>query len=96
MSLRSNSFDRTCLIWCDFPVLIEVNWRLTSDVRRSDNGSGIFSESCRANHEIFTNDVSGVLLIRHSFSQVCKGKGIAFEEYLEKLKHNGQWHVEVY
>ena len=27
---------------------------------------------------------------------VTKSKGINFEEYLEKLKTNGQWHVEVY
>jgi hypothetical protein len=27
---------------------------------------------------------------------VCKSKNISFEEYLEKLKSNGQWHVEVY
>ena len=27
---------------------------------------------------------------------VCKSKGLNFEEYLEKLKSAGQWHVEVY
>lgn len=27
---------------------------------------------------------------------VCKQKGINFEEWSEKLKHSGQWHVEVY
>ena len=27
---------------------------------------------------------------------VCKEKGIKYEEWLEGLKKNGQWHVEVY
>jgi ferredoxin--NADP+ reductase len=27
---------------------------------------------------------------------VCKEKGIDYEEWLEGLKKNGQWHVEVY
>ena len=27
---------------------------------------------------------------------VCKEKGLNFEEWLENLKHKGQWHVEVY
>lgn len=25
---------------------------------------------------------------------VCKEKGINYEEWLERLKHSGQWHVE--
>ncbi len=27
---------------------------------------------------------------------VCKEKGINYEEWIENLKHKGQWHVEVY
>uniref|UniRef100_A0A7S0YIW7 ferredoxin--NADP(+) reductase n=1 Tax=Hemiselmis tepida TaxID=464990 RepID=A0A7S0YIW7_9CRYP len=34
--------------------------------------------------------------IQDMLQGVCKEKGINFEEYLEKLKKNGQWHVEVY
>lgn len=28
--------------------------------------------------------------------RVAKEKGINYEEFIEKLKHNNQWHVEVY
>ena len=28
--------------------------------------------------------------------RVATAKGINFEEFVEKLKHNNQWHVEVY
>ena len=28
--------------------------------------------------------------------QVCKSKGLSYEEWSEKLKHKNQWHVEVY
>jgi ferredoxin--NADP+ reductase len=34
--------------------------------------------------------------IQDMLEAVCKSKNISFEEYLEKLKSNGQWHVEVY
>ena len=31
-----------------------------------------------------------------TLAEVASSKGIVWEERLEKLKHNGQWHVEVY
>jgi len=34
--------------------------------------------------------------IQDMLESVCKSKGLNFEEYLERLKSNGQWHVEVY
>lgn len=34
--------------------------------------------------------------ILEMLENVCKEKGIAYEEWIEKLKHGGQWHVEVY
>ena len=34
--------------------------------------------------------------IQDMLENVCKEKGLNFEEWLENLKHKGQWHVEVY
>eukprot|EP00287_Rhodomonas_sp_CCMP768_P027430 CAMPEP_0202834382 /NCGR_PEP_ID=MMETSP1389-20130828/32136_1 /ASSEMBLY_ACC=CAM_ASM_000865 /TAXON_ID=302021 /ORGANISM="Rhodomonas sp., Strain CCMP768" /LENGTH=149 /DNA_ID=CAMNT_0049509553 /DNA_START=1 /DNA_END=450 /DNA_ORIENTATION=+ len=34
--------------------------------------------------------------IQDMLKGVCDAKGISYEEWLEKLKHGGQWHVEVY
>jgi ferredoxin--NADP+ reductase len=34
--------------------------------------------------------------IQDMLERVAKEKGINFEEFVEKLKHNNQWHVEVY
>ena len=34
--------------------------------------------------------------IQGMLENVCKEKGIDYAEYMEKLKKNGQWHVEVY
>jgi ferredoxin--NADP+ reductase len=34
--------------------------------------------------------------IQSMLERVAKEKGINFEEFVEKLKHNNQWHVEVY
>ncbi|GBF89475.1 ferredoxin-NADP+ reductase [Raphidocelis subcapitata] len=34
--------------------------------------------------------------IQSMLERVAKSKGLNFEEYIEKLKHNNQWHVEVY
>ena len=34
--------------------------------------------------------------IQDMLKDVCKSKGIDFEEYLAGLKKKGQWHVEVY
>ena len=34
--------------------------------------------------------------IQQMLERVAKEKGINFEEYIEKLKHGNQWHVEVY
>ena len=28
--------------------------------------------------------------------QVAAGKGVDYDEFMERLKKNGQWHVEVY
>jgi ferredoxin--NADP+ reductase len=33
--------------------------------------------------------------ILEMLERVAKEKGINFEEFVEKLKHNNQWHVEV-
>ena len=34
--------------------------------------------------------------IQQMLERVATEKGINFEEYIEKLKHGNQWHVEVY
>jgi ferredoxin--NADP+ reductase len=34
--------------------------------------------------------------IQEMLERVAKGKGLVYEEWIEKLKHNNQWHVEVY
>jgi len=34
--------------------------------------------------------------IQSMLERVAKEKGLNFEEFVEKLKHNNQWHVEVY
>jgi ferredoxin--NADP+ reductase len=34
--------------------------------------------------------------IQSMLERVAKAKGINFEEFVEKLKHGNQWHVEVY
>lgn len=34
--------------------------------------------------------------IQEMLERVAKSKGINWEEFVEKLKHNNQWHVEVY
>jgi ferredoxin--NADP+ reductase len=34
--------------------------------------------------------------IQEMLQRVATSKGINFEEFVEKLKHNNQWHVEVY
>lgn len=34
--------------------------------------------------------------IQEMLERVAKEKGINYEEFVEKLKHNNQWHVEVY
>ncbi|WIA30587.1 hypothetical protein OEZ86_000669 [Tetradesmus obliquus] len=34
--------------------------------------------------------------ILEMLERVAKSKGLNFEEFVEKLKHNNQWHVEVY
>jgi len=34
--------------------------------------------------------------INDMLQNVCKEKGISYEEFVEKLKHSNQWHVEVY
>jgi ferredoxin--NADP+ reductase len=34
--------------------------------------------------------------IQDMLARVAKEKGMNFEEFVEKLKHNNQWHVEVY
>lgn len=34
--------------------------------------------------------------IQEMLERVAKEKGISYEEWTEKLKHNNQWHVEVY
>jgi len=34
--------------------------------------------------------------IQDMLAEVCKKKKISYDEYIAKLKKNGQWHVEVY
>ena len=34
--------------------------------------------------------------ILETLEKVAEGKGLVWEEKLEQLKKNGQWHVEVY
>merc|ERR1712199_7388 len=34
--------------------------------------------------------------IQDMLADVCKSKGLDYEEYITKLKKGGQWHVEVY
>merc|ERR1712078_717154 len=34
--------------------------------------------------------------IQTMLEEVCKSKGLNYEEWLKGLKKNGQWHVEVY
>ena len=34
--------------------------------------------------------------IQDMLERVSKEKGMKWEEFFEKLKKNGQWHVEVY
>jgi ferredoxin--NADP+ reductase len=34
--------------------------------------------------------------IQDMLQRVAGEKGINYEEFVEKLKHNNQWHVEVY
>jgi len=34
--------------------------------------------------------------IQDMLADVCKSKGLSYDEYIDKLKKNGQWHVEVY
>jgi ferredoxin--NADP+ reductase len=34
--------------------------------------------------------------IQSMLERVAKAKGIDYEEWLERLKHANQWHVEVY
>jgi len=34
--------------------------------------------------------------IQEMLERVAKSKGLVYEEWIEKLKHNNQWHVEVY
>lgn len=34
--------------------------------------------------------------ITEMLERVAKEKGINYEEWVESLKHNNQWHVEVY
>jgi len=34
--------------------------------------------------------------IQEMLERVATGKGLVYEEWIEKLKHNNQWHVEVY
>lgn len=34
--------------------------------------------------------------IQDMLARVAAEKGLNFEEWVEKLKHNNQWHVEVY
>lgn len=34
--------------------------------------------------------------IQDMLERVAKSKSINYEEWVERLKHNNQWHVEVY
>jgi ferredoxin--NADP+ reductase len=34
--------------------------------------------------------------IQDMLAEVCKSKGIDYEEFIKGLKKKGQWHVEVY
>merc|ERR1711907_390604 len=34
--------------------------------------------------------------IQDMLAEVCKKKGLEYDDYIAKLKKNGQWHVEVY
>jgi ferredoxin--NADP+ reductase len=59
-------------------------------------GDEVFSLLDNGAHMYFCGLKGMMPGIQEMLERVATAKGINYEEFVEKLKHNGQWHVEVY
>merc|ERR1711988_1295196 len=56
----------------------------------------IFTRLSKGAHIYFCGLKGMMPGIQYMLKEVCVKKGLSYDEYIDKLKKNGQWHVEVY
>lgn len=64
--------------------------------RMAEHAEEIFQRLDDGAHMYFCGLKGMMPGILETLEKVAEGKGLVWEEKLEQLKKNGQWHVEVY
>ena len=90
------------------PDNFKLDYALSREAKNKDGGKmyiqdkvaeysdEIFERMDKGAHMYFCGLKGMMPGIQDMLKDVCKSKGIDFEEYLAGLKKKGQWHVEVY
>merc|ERR1719484_531844 len=92
----------------DFPDNFRVDYALSREATNKKGGKmyiqdkveeyaeEIFDRLDKGAHIYFCGLKGMMPGIQDMLADVCKSKGLEYDEYIKKLKSGGQWHVEVY
>merc|ERR1711988_925946 len=100
--------DELQMIKEKFPNNFKLDYALSREMTNSKGGKmyiqdkveeyadEIFDRLDKGAHMYFCGLKGMMPGIQDMLAEVCKKKGLEYDDYIAKLKKNGQWHVEVY